>query len=205
MESLFPMAELAARWGVTPNTVSRRISYLGIKPIRQGNFRYLTAADLELAEQLQQHVLSGKPMEAFPRPDGETTAMVTRQKQKDDPTAALVAAMAAQLKPPTDPLVAARRLKEAADLGVWLSNVEMAETLGVADTTMRNYQDGHCPRPDFKLEKLKDGGGLIWWRVIHLAGTVSALPATSRRVGFSGAIEASYETLNSVALPYFSC
>ena len=198
------MVELASRWGVTANTVSRRIAYLGIKPIRQGNFRYLTAADLELAEQLQQHVLSGKPMEAFPRPDGETSAMV-RQKEKDDPTAALVAAMAAQLRPPTDPLIAARRLKEAADLGVWLSNAEMAETLSVADTTMRGYADGHSPRPDFKLERQKDGSGALWWRVVHLAGTISALPATSRRVGFSGAIEASYETLNSVALPYFSC
>ena len=198
------MLDLAHRWGVTPNTVSRRIAFLGIKPIRQGNFRFITADQLDLADQLQQHVLSGKPMDAFPRPDGEA-APLTRTKQKDDPTAALVAAMAAQLRPPTDPLVAARRLKEAADLGVWLSNVEMAETLGVADTTMRNYQDGHCPRPDFKLEKLKDGAGLIWWRVIHLAGTISTLPATSRRVGFGGAIEASYETVNSVALPYFTC
>ena len=113
--------------------------------------------------------------------------------------------MPASFKPPTDLLVAARRLKEAADLCVWLSNVEMAEMLGVVDTTMRNYQDGDCPRPDFKLEKLKDGAGLIWWRVVHLAGTISALPATSRRVGFGGAIEASHEIVNSVALPYFSC
>lgn len=196
------MLELAHRWGVTPNTVSRRIAFLGIKPIRQGNFRFITAEQLDLADQLQQHVLSGKPMDAFPRPDGET-APLARTKQKDDPTAALVAAMAAQLRPPTDPLVAARRLKEAADLGVWLSNAEMAETLGVSVHTMRAYEDGHSPRPDFKLERQKDGGGALWWRVIHQAGTISALPATSRRVGFSGAIEASYETVNSVALPYF--
>ena len=62
---LAAMADLADRWGVTPNTVSRRLSFLGIKPIRQGNYRFLDAEQLALAEQFQQHILSGKPMEAF--------------------------------------------------------------------------------------------------------------------------------------------
>lgn len=62
---LTPMADLASRWGITANTVSRRLSLLGIKPIRQGNYRFITAEQLALGDELQQHVLSGKPMELF--------------------------------------------------------------------------------------------------------------------------------------------
>lgn len=63
--SLAAMADLAGRWGVTANTVSRRLSFLGIKPIRQGNYRFITADQLALGDELQQHVLSGKPMDWF--------------------------------------------------------------------------------------------------------------------------------------------
>ena len=48
-EALIPMAELAARWAVRPNTVSRRLAFLGIKPIRQGNYRFLTPEQVEQA------------------------------------------------------------------------------------------------------------------------------------------------------------
>jgi hypothetical protein len=185
-DTLYPMVELAPRWGVTSNTVSRRLAYLGIKPIRQGNFRYLTAEQLDLAEQLQQHVLSGKPMEAFPKPDGETTAIARRSSsKKDEPDAmALVAAMAAQLAPAPDPLSAARRIKEAADLGVWLSNAEAAAMLGVSASTMRSYEHGHCPRPGFSLERRSEGG--VWWRVCSSDAPAPSLsPAKDgKRVGF---------------------
>jgi hypothetical protein len=62
---LTPMADLAARWGVTANTVSRRLAFLGIKPIRQGNFRFLPADQLEMAEALHQHISAGRPMADF--------------------------------------------------------------------------------------------------------------------------------------------
>lgn len=207
-DTLYPMVELAARWGVTSNTVSRRLAYLGIKPIRQGNFRYLTAEQLDLAEQLQQHVLSGKPMEAFPKPDGETTAIARRSssKKEESDTMALVAAMAAQLAPPADPLASARRLKEAADLGVWLTNAELAAVLGLAESTLRDKSHDYSPRPGFALERRQDEkGGAIWWRVKQEGGTLAALPTsatTSRPVGFAGAIEASFRTVASyVELP----
>lgn len=51
-EPLVPMADLAGRWGITSNTVSRRLSFLGIKPIRQGNFRFITPEQLELASEV---------------------------------------------------------------------------------------------------------------------------------------------------------
>lgn len=64
-DNLHPMAELATRWGITANTVSRRIAFLGIKPERRGNLRYIEAGELALGDALQAHIVSGKPMELF--------------------------------------------------------------------------------------------------------------------------------------------
>jgi hypothetical protein len=60
-----PMASLATRWGITANTVSRRLAFLGIKPERQGNLRYITAEQLAQGDALQRHIVRGKPMELF--------------------------------------------------------------------------------------------------------------------------------------------
>lgn len=200
------MAELASRWAVTANTVSRRLAYLGIKPIRQGNFRYLTVEQLEQANALHDHIVQGKPMEAFPRPEPDASAVVRRltyNSQKEDPTTALVAAMAARLAPVPDPLLQARRLKEAADLGVWLTNNELAAVLGVAESTLRDKSQDYSPRPGFTLERKQDSkGGAIWWRVRQEGGSVTSLATsgTTRQVGF-GAIEASYTSI--ITLPCF--
>jgi hypothetical protein len=204
------MADLAARWGVTANTVSRRLAFLQIKPTRQGNYRFLTAEQLELANALHSHILSGQPMETFTRlGDAEGAAIVRRQTAKpEQPDAmALVAAMAATLKPPADPLQQARRLKEAADLGIWLSNAEMAEVIGMAESTLRDKGHDYSPRPGFRLERKQDSrGGAIWWRAVQEGAAPSAVTslATSRPVGFAGAIEARCQTISAaVELPCF--
>lgn len=202
------MADLAARWGVTSNTVSRRLAFLQIKPIRQGNYRYLTAEQLELANALHDHILSGQPMETFPRSgSSEGTAIVRRQtaKPEQSDTMALVAAMAAKLNPPSDPLQQARQLKEAADLAIWLSNAEMAEVIGMAESTLRDKGTDYSPRPGFRLERKQDSrGGSIWWRAVREGAPLSAVtsPATSRPVGFAGAIEARCQIISStIELP----
>ena len=53
---LTPMAELAGRWGVTANTVSRRLAFLGIKPERQGNLRFIPAGHLHIGDALNEHL-----------------------------------------------------------------------------------------------------------------------------------------------------
>lgn len=63
--NLHSMAGLADRWGITANTVSRRIAFLGIKPVRWGNFRYIKTGELALGDALQCHIVSGKPMKLF--------------------------------------------------------------------------------------------------------------------------------------------
>ena len=66
--ALIPMAELSSRWAITPNTVSRRLAFLGIKPIRQGNYRFLTPEQVEQAQKLHEHLSSGKQLDMFIKP-----------------------------------------------------------------------------------------------------------------------------------------
>jgi hypothetical protein len=201
------MAELAGRWGVSANTVSRRLSYLAIKPIRQGNFRFLTPDQLELAERLQQHVLSGQPMEAFARPDQSEGGLVTRRVAPSPQVAGLalqadqLAAMAALMKPAGNPLQRARGLAEAADQALVLTNDDLGELLGQG---VNSWRDGH-EAYGYRFSRHKQGTQVLWVieRAITAGSNIRALPATShgasRTVGFGSVIEAKVEVLSSGA------
>ena len=209
MDTLTPMAELASRWGITANTVSRRLAFLGIKPERQGNLRYITAEQLALGDDLQSHIVSGKPMELFPRADQPEGGLVTRRVSGSglvtgqvEQMAAMAAAMAAAMpQPPVDPLRRAKALAEAAELGVALSSMELAEVLGMSPATVSSWPDGHQPRPGFKLLKCKPRpGGAVWWVVQRDGATASiraiAGAASGRSVGFGACL-----TVKAVSLP----
>ena len=214
MDTLTPMAELASKWGVTANTVSRRLAFLGIKPERQGNLRYITADQLALGDELQRHIISGKPMELFRivnKPEGGLVArrvkdggLVTGQVEQ---VAAMAAAMAALMPAaPVDPLRRAKALAEAAALKVALSSPELAEVLGMSPATVSSWLDGHSPRPGFSLHRQKVGNA-VWWTVerqndtannVHSFASSRPNSLGGRSVGFS-----SYLTVEAVALPYF--
>ncbi len=217
-ETLTPMADLGPRWGVTANTVSRRLAFLGIKPTREGNYRFLTAEQLNLAEELNAHILSGKPQESFPRPDQPEGGLVARRAPQvaqvtglvaGDQVAAFAAALAQQLNPPVDPLRLARALAEAADLGVPLSNQELAAVTGFSAGTVSGWKEGHSPRPGFSLHREKAGAS-VWWTVKRATGgqakaLPSTSPGTSRQVGFGAIVEASYRVIEGPRLPGFIC
>jgi hypothetical protein len=211
MDTLTPMAELASRWGITANTVSRRLAFLGIKPERQGNLRYITAEQLALGDDLQSHIVSGKPMELFPRADQPEGGLVTRRVSGSglvtgqvEQMAAMAAAMAAAMPvAPVDPLRRAKALSEAAELGVALSSLELAEVLGMSPATVSSWPDGHQPRPGFKLLRCKQKpGGAVWWVVQRDGATASiraiAGAASGRSVGFGACL-----TVEAVSLPCF--
>ena len=196
-EALVPMAELADRWAITANTVSRRLAFLGIKPIRQGNYRFLTPEQLEQAQALHDHILSGKPQDTFPvAQSGQVTrqvnggSQVTRQVAGLEQLAALIAQQSAAQQAPSDPLKVARALVEAADLGVALSTRELAEALGFSPETVGSWKDGHSPRPGFTLHRQKVGNA-VWWTVTrmgqssHISGssTANGMETSSKQLG----------------------
>lgn len=205
-EALVPMAELSSRWAVTPNTVSRRLAFLGIKPIRQGNYRFLTPEQLEQAQALHDHILSGKPQDTFPvaqtrqvKRQVNAESQVTRQAAGLEQLAALIAQQSAAQQAPSDPLKVARALVEAADLGVALNTRELAEALGFSPETVGSWKDGHSPRPGFKLHRQK-AGNAVWWTVMREGNVapVKVLPAGDSRpqVGFGACF-----TVDAVSLP----
>jgi hypothetical protein len=221
-EALTPMADLAGRWGVTANTVSRRLAFLEIKPIRQGNYRFLTPEQLELAEALHHHILSGKPQESFPRPDQQDGRLVARRvvgagqvapQVATEQVAALVAAMGQLLPaPPVDPLQRARGLAEAADNWLVLENSEL-RALGVVGVAGQPDQtvDAHGYR--FHRHQPGGQGTRVLWTVERLLGQPATSPATrhttshttSRPVGFLAEppIAAAWQTVTvaAVSLP----
>jgi hypothetical protein len=140
-EALIPMAELSGRWAITPNTVSRRLAFLGIKPIRQGNYRFLTPEQVEQAQKLHDHILSGKSQDTFPRPDGDSSQVVRHVAPSGQVAAQveIAAAMAAALQPAPDPLRRARGLAEAADHQLVLTTDELV-ALGVKG--VEGFADG---------------------------------------------------------------
>ena len=190
---MFPMADLANEWGISPNTVSRRLSFLNIKPIRQGNYRFITTEQKQLADQLQDHILSGKPMEAFPRPDGDSSALVARRVAPPAQVAAqveLMQAMAAAMQPPADPLARARGLADAADHQLVLTTDELV-ALGVKGVD--GFADGD-EAFGYRFSKHRQRGRVLWTveRVIGSSAMVAgkAIEATGQRsVGFAAHLE----------------
>jgi len=59
-----------------------------------------------------------------------------------------------------DPLALARRLVDAADLGVPLTNREMAEVLGIG--SISKERDGSSPRPGFTIHRTEHNGTPFW-------------------------------------------
>jgi hypothetical protein len=207
------MADLAGRWGVTSNTVSRRLAFLAIKPIRQGNFRFLTPEQLDLAEQLHQHILSGKPQEAFPRPaerpgEGQVMRRAPQASQVVPQVAGeQLAALMTALQPAADPLSRARGLAEAADNGLVLTNDDLGALLGQG---VSSWRDGH-EAYGYRFRRHQQGRQVLWQ--IERAITTTSRPALTaavgtrnRRVGFSTpeVIEARVEVLSSGAALFAS-
>lgn len=192
MEALIPMADLAGEWGISPNSVSRRLSFLGIKPTRQGNYRYLTPEQKALGDQLQDHILSGKPMEAFPRPDGEASALVARRVAPQVAGQVEIAeALAAALQPAPDPLRRAKGLAEAADHGLVLTTDELV-ALGVKGA--EGFADGD-EAYGYRFGKHRQRNRTLWTveRTIGTSSVMASKPVQSdgpRAVGFAAHIAA---------------
>lgn len=105
-------------------------------------------------------------------------------------------AMVAALRPeppaaPVDPLKTARGLVEAADLGVALSTVELAQLLGLSASTVSGWDDGHTPRPGFVVHRSKVGQS-VWWKVERIEAQrpqQQLPPAPAEHRGFAGLLE----------------
>ena len=206
--ALVPMADLAERWGVTPNTVSRRFAFLGIKPIRQGNFRFISSDDLERGEALNHHILSGKPMDSFPQQNTEGRVVRSVKPQvarldASDEVAAIIAKTIAACTvslPAADPLRRAKALAEAADNALVLTTDELVAlgVKGIASFANGDLAYGYC------FIKHEQRNRVLWMveRCFAApAGSIKALPASkqNKQVGFASCL-----TISAISLPMFN-
>jgi hypothetical protein len=176
----------------------------------------VTAEQLAQGDELQQHVLSGKPMEAFPRADQPEGGLVARRVaapaqvagQVDQLTALVAALSQVQQPAAVDPLQRARALADAADNALVLDNAEL-KALGVRGVAGASTdQEAHGYR--FRRHQPKGEGTAVLWTVERVIGQRPAgggtSPATSRSVGFlADPPVAARQTINvsAVALPAF--
>jgi hypothetical protein len=217
LEEIHPdvsIAELERRWGISRNALKARAKALGVELQRKGPTLTVWPGDrVADGDRLDAHCKAGGSMASFPgavavTPHGGSELAVTPElavTSHDGSQLALLAAAVAAAMPvaPVDPLRRAKALSEAAELGVALSSMELAEVLGMSPATVSSWADGHQPRPGFKLLRCKQKpGGAVWWVVQRDGATASiraiAGAASGRSVGFGACL-----TVEAVSLPCF--
>lgn len=162
--------ELEQEWRISRNALKQRAKRLGVelKPI-SSTLTVWPAAYLELGHQLHAHLQSGQPMASFPgiAPSEVSLQSVPAAISASNEIALTALAAAITAGTDIDPLVPARRLKEAAELDVPLTNGEMAAVLGYKGS-MRSTYDGMEPRPGFKIRR-EVHNAKPFWRVNQAA------------------------------------
>ena len=153
---------------------------------------FLSNEDLELLNPLAQQMASGLTLTEIKKkitvPNNPAPSEMVVQNnpgsselsipQLEILTTALQAWVASQpallqAAPEPDPLVLARRLKEASQLGVPLCNQEMAKVLGRSE--MKPHMHGTEPRPGFRLER-QVHNDKPFWTVLDLSGSSQVIP-----------------------------
>lgn len=209
------IADLERRWGISRNALKARAKALGIELQRKGPTLTTWPGDrVSDGDRLDAHCKEGGSLASFPgavsvtpqaSSDSSQLAVtpglsLTPQGVADGSQLAVLAAAVAAAMPtaPVDPLRRAKALAEAAELGVPLSSLELAEALGMSPATVSSWPDGHSPRPGFTLRREK-AGAAVWWTVERQGAPIGNVRAIGgRTVGFGSCL-----TVEAVALPYF--
>jgi hypothetical protein len=180
----FPVAALQDRYNLGKQAVYNRIDALSIQTFKQGNKSYITADDVELLDQLHDHISTGGKMDDFKSP---RTELVTRPLDRldkstspldrlDTPTgqidtlgevAALVEAIARHLRP-TEPLQHLKALEEAAAAGWLLSSAEVEGLIGCKPRMKSG--ESQFTRGSFGFVRSGKIGNQSAWKVVKVGG-----------------------------------
>ena len=184
--------ELEERWGLSRNGLKARAKALGVELIRvTSTLTTWPGSFIDLGDRLHDHISSGQPMAMFPGLAPVSDRLVPARQQTstaitsttETALTALADAISASNKAAVsapDPLALARRLADAASLGVPLTNSEMAQVLGRASIGPKN--DGMSPRPGFTIHR-QDHNGVPFWTVDRVGGVSAHLVPARQQLG----------------------
>jgi hypothetical protein len=206
--------ELEERWSLSRNGLKARAKALGVELIRvSSTLTTWPGSFVELGDRLNEHISNGQPLATFPALAAVTAHPVPSRQQKstaitassETALTALAEAITASTQtalPAPDPLALARRLADAASLGVPLTNSEMAQVLGRASIGPK--QDGSSPRPGFTIHR-QEHNGTPFWSVERAVGAVSAHSVPSRQQ-LGGAVGIGFDVAAAVIdVPSINC
>lgn len=179
----FPVAALLDRYNLGKQAVYNRIDALDIKTFKQGNKSYITASDVELLDQLHDHISAGGKMDDFKSPlvelvNSPLDRLDTSSRQVDRllPTTGqpdlalgevvqLVEAIARHLRP-ADPLQHLKELELAATSGWLLSSSEVEGLIGYKPRVKKGEQQ--FTRGSFCFVRSGKIGNQSAWKVVRV-------------------------------------
>ena len=151
--------------GVSRSTAFQLLKLLDIEPIKRKvpdskkPASFLTPQHISELSETVQLLNNGHSMADLQKLKGEAreeSAIVPA------PSAAVVPAPSETVPVKLEPLATPRALAEAADLGVPLSNAEMAALLGYTSGEVDEMWDNDCPRPGFVLRRSVHRRKVFW-------------------------------------------
>jgi hypothetical protein len=169
----FPVAALQDRYNLGKQAVYNRIDALDIKTFKQGNKSYITADDVELLDQLHDHISAGGKMDDFKSPKAELGS--SPLDRLDTPTGQpdlalgevvqLVEALARHLRP-AEPLQHLKELELAVTNGWLLSSSEVEGLLGCKPRVKKGEQQ--FTRGSFYFVRSGKIGNQSAWKVVRV-------------------------------------
>jgi len=143
----YPVSELQSRYNIGKQAVYNRLDALKIKPEKQGNRSYITSEQLELLDDLHEHITAGGTMADFHvhptefslnRVDTVNKSSGLNEMpsglSKPDDLITLIERIAAALKPTADPLAHLEQLERAVANNWLLTTADVKRVIGVKPT-----------------------------------------------------------------------
>ncbi len=165
----YPVAELQSRYGIGKQAVYNRLDALKIKPEKHGNRSYVTLEQLQILDQLHNHISNGGTMADFqspPSPPVESSLLLvdsvdkTSGLSKTDDLITLIERIAAALRPTEQPLGHWEQLEKASANNWLLSTADVQRVIGVKPKGER------FTRGSFTFVRSGKIGNQAAWRVV---------------------------------------
>ena len=181
----FPVSQLQSRFSLGKQAVYNRLQQLGIKPFKEGNRSYITADQLQLLDQLHEHINQGGTMAEFKKSStvdkaqspvdivespvdivetGMTKSAANNLELMVQVVSTGVEKAIASSVQAKSPLWYMGELKRATDEGWLLTTKEVQELIGVKPRTTKGSNT--YTRGSFSFVKSGKIGGQTAWKVV---------------------------------------